>query len=388
VAALEARLGAREMAGRPEVKQDPASLRRELRRPLRPERTVSVRLPSLYSPVPYLPPLLGVAVGRALELSAAACVYAGRLGSLLAYVLLVALALRRAPAHRYALGLIATTPMAVFEAGALAADAATNALALLFFASVLGAAGRRGPLRTRELLELCGLAALLGLSKQAYVPLALSAALIPAERFSGPRARLGALAALLAAATLPTALWLAAVQQANVQPLTRASDPAAQIRFVLGHPLETARTFLVTGVAHSLRYVRTFVGHLGYLDVRLPLAVYIAHPIVMLGVAVADGGRASPVRGWGRGILLATAALTWIAVMAMAYVGWNRPGDELVRYVQGRYFIPLAPLVVCAVHLGRGRGLSRPLALGALAAGALVLAVGTVALAQRYWAPA
>ena len=129
----------------------------------------------------------------------------------------------------------------------------------------------------------------------------------------------------------------------------------------------------------------TFVGKLGHLDVSLPAAVYVVYPLTLLAVAVLDGDRESPLRGAGRAVFLGAATATWFAVMLLAYVGWNAPQDEIVRYVQGRYFIPLAPLLVCALHVPSWSGLSRPLGWLAVSAATGMLVVASIALYQRYW---
>lgn len=382
---LEEGLGARRLVRSPRVRQDREGLRAELLRPLDPDDRVAVPLPSLYSPVAYLPAGLGIAAARLLDLSAAACVYAGRLGNLVMYALVVALALRRTPAHHFALGMLAVTPMAVFEGAALGADAATNALALLFTALVLRAAAASGPPRRAEWTELAMVAALLGLSKQAYVPLVLAVVLVPASRFAGARARLGAVAAVTAAGVVPAVLWFLALRELQLERLVSGSDPEAQIVFLVQHPLQGAEVLLETLGAHFERYVRTFVGQLGYLDVLLPRWVYTLQPLALVAVSLFDGGRDSPVRGAGRALFVAVAVLTWLSVVVLAYVGWNVPGDDLVRYVQGRYFIPLAPLLACAVHLPRGGGLPRVPGLLAAATATALLALSCVLLVQRYW---
>jgi uncharacterized membrane protein len=229
------------------------------------------------------------------------------------------------------------------------------------------------------------LAALVGLSKQAYAPLALIVGLVPVARFSGARARLGFVCAVSAAGIVPAGLWFLALRGLDLGPLTSGSNPQAQIAFLVSQPLQGADVLLNTLLAHFGRYVRTFVGQLGSLDVWLPTAVYAIYPLVLLAVSVLDGGRASPVRGWGRGVLLGVAVILWLSVMLLAYVGWNLPGDTVVRYVQGRYFIPLAPLLACAVHLSWRVAPSRLAAWLSIAAATVVLIVATVAVVQRYW---
>ncbi len=71
--------------------------------------------------------------------------------------------------------------------------------------------------------------------------------------------------------------------------------------------------------------------------------------------------------------------------MLLAYVGWNLPSDVLVRYVQGRYFIPIAPLIACAIAWPSRSRLPRAPALLAIASATLVLGLASIAVVQRYW---
>ena len=382
---LETRLGAAPIRRHPERVQDPERLRRELARPIDAAPRVPVRMPSLYSPVPYAPQALAIAAVGAWGGSAVACVWAGRLANLALYTVLVWWALRRAPAHRWTLLLLATTPMALFEAAALGADAPSNAFAFLLVALVLRAGVGRGTLSGREIAGLAVVAALLGLCKQAYAPLALLALAIPGRRFADPGRRAAAVCAVAAAGLLPAGLWFAALQGLDLAPLVRGADPDAQMRFVLAHPWRTLEIFGATLERTFPVYVRTFVGYLGHVDTPLPGAVYWLHPLLLVGVSVWDGGRRSPVGAGARLVLVAVAALSWLATMLLAYVGWNRPGDEIVRYVQGRYFIPFATLLFLALHHPRSPGLPAAAGWAAAAASAAVLAVAVAAVAGRYW---
>jgi uncharacterized membrane protein len=385
VVELEKRLDARSLYRHTGRRADRRALAREARRPLDESDRMRVALPSLYSPLAYLPQAFAMATLRAFAAPAVAHVWAGRLANLAVYLLLVAFALRRAPAHRWTLCLIAATPIAVFEAAALGADAFTNGAAFAFIAAVLAAAARRGPLAGRELGELAALAALVALAKPGYSPLALLVALVPGARFASPRARAGAAAAVLAAGVLPAALWMGLLQTLPLRPLTSWADPQAQIAHVLEHPLRVIGVLAQTLVRGIPAYVRTGVSDLGHLDVALPTVLWAVWPLVVAAVAVADGGRASPVRGAQRALLPAIALACWVAAMLLAYVGWNRVGDDAIRYVQGRYFLPFAPLPFLALHRSGGDGPSRRGAQAVVVAVALALAIAVAAVARRYW---
>jgi hypothetical protein len=384
---MKARLAPKARDG--DRRQDPARLRAELREALWPEDRVRIALPSLYSPLPYAPQALGVLAGRALGAPPVAFVWLGRALNLAFYVGCVYLALRIAPAHGFAFLLLALTPMALFEAASLAADGSANALAFLLAAAVLRAADPARPsVGAREVAALALVASALALTKQAYAPLAAAALAIPAARFRSRRAWLVSVAAVTGAALLAAGLWFAALRGLELPRLTYASDPAAQLRWMAAHPLEAAVVFAHTALARADTWLRTFVGVLGSLDVPLPTAVYAVHPLVLLVAVALDGGPRSPVRGARRAVLLGVVGATGLGVLLLAYVGWTRPGDDTVRHVQGRYFIPLAPFAAAALHLPNAVRVPGAARAAALAWSAAALALSVAALADRYWSAA
>jgi len=376
-------------ARRERLPHDATRLRRELGEPLAPEDRVPIALPSLYSPLPYAPQALGVLLGRAAGAPPVAYVWLGRALNLALYAGCVFAALRLAPAHRLAFALLALTPMALFEAASLAADGPANAAAFLFAAAVLRAAAPRAtPLHVREIAGLALLGSALALTKQAYAPLALATLAIPSSRFASRAAQLGGVAAVAGAAACAAGLWFLVLRGLELPRLTYAADPDAQLAWILAHPLDAALVPLRTAILRAGAWLRTFVGVLGSLDVPLPAPVYATHAVVLAGVAALDGGPRSPVRGAARAALLGAAALSGLAVLLLAYVGWTRPGDGAVRHVQGRYFIPLAPFAAAALHVPRGASLPGALRVAALAWAALLLALAAAALAARYWSGA
>ncbi len=139
--------GVAEVAGHPERRLPPGLLAAAWRLPLAPERRVLVPagLLSPHAPVAYLPAAAAVAAGRLLALGPLPLLYLARLGNLAAALAVSWAAVRFAPAQRWLLALLALTPMAMFERSSAAADALTNALALLLVSCLLSLALRRSP---------------------------------------------------------------------------------------------------------------------------------------------------------------------------------------------------------------------------------------------------
>lgn len=384
--ALPTRLG-RGLQMHSERRQDPARIERELARSPDLDDRLWRPLPSLYSPVPYLPQAAGVGVARALGLPVVAFAYAARLGNLAAFLALTWLALRATPAHATSLLVVALLPMTLFIAASVTADALTNALAFAWMGLVLRASCAGPRLPPREILALGAVAAGLGLAKPGYALLTALALAVPAARFAGRWQRAGVLAGWVAAALVPALLWSAYLTTLAPDPLVPQSDPASQLRWMAGHPGEFAAVLLATLASMRRIWVASFVGVLGHADTWLPRWLYTLQPLLLLAAGIADGGAASPLRGWRRALALATALGTALATLALAYLMWNAVGDRYVQGVQGRYFTPFAPLALAVLHVSRGRGLVGTARLPFVALAVLALAVALERVASRYYGP-
>jgi hypothetical protein len=139
------------------------------------EPFISVASFAWYSPLPYVPQAAAVAVVRVAGGGVDAMLIAGRLASVLAYVGIVWVAIRRSPVGRWALCITALLPVALFQgATSLSPDAMTTAIALLVISSALRMAADPSPRLPRAfLVEATVLGLALGLCKPSYAVLLL-----------------------------------------------------------------------------------------------------------------------------------------------------------------------------------------------------------------------
>jgi uncharacterized membrane protein len=124
------------------------------------------------------------------------------------------------------------------------------------------------------------------------------------------------------------------------------ANAAAQITHILLHPFAVVPISWRTLTQFSANYFNEFIGVLGWLDTELPRwfvrGAGLALIASFLGVCASTPGP----RSW---LPLAIAALGAGAVFGAMYLTWTRPLAPFVDGVQGRYFIPMAPLVALAV---------------------------------------
>lgn len=367
-----------------ERRQDRARIEREFARPQELFPRSWRALPSLYSPVAYLPQAAGVAIARWLGLPVVAFVYTGRLANLAAFLAVTALALRATPAHATTLLLVALLPMTLFLAASLSADTVTNALAFLWLGLAWRATSAGPPLAARAVVALGLVAAALGLAKPGYALLVAIAFAVPGSRFTSRARRAATLAGWVAAAFVPGLLWSLYVTALAPDELVPEADAGAQLHWITTHLCAFAGVILSSVVSMGRLWLASFVGVLGHADTWLPVWLYGLQPLVLLAAAVADGA-ASPLRGGRRALAFATAVVTAIATLTIAYVWWNAVGAGLIRGVQGRYFTPLAPLALAALHAPRAKGLPGMTRLAFLGFAVFALGIAIARVSARYY---
>lgn len=303
-----------------------------------------------YSPIAYLPQATGILLARLVHLPPVMMMYAGRGMNLVAWIVLIGLAVRFMPYRKWAVVVIGLLPMALFDAISLGADVMFYGLLAWSLSLILRNVHDRRQLSTRWLIGLIVLLSAITLTKQIgflFVPLAL---LIPAASLGTKRRLLIKRLALIVIPIAVFASWFFVVSRLNLLNTSDFQpDPTAQIKFIFERPLGYLdvlyRTFFFIpsdGVA------RSFIGNFGWVDA--PLSELIAN-IGYIGLAfllfVSYGKQqASRLTRNSKLLLMLVGFLYWLAVTTALYVYYDPVHYKTVIGLQGRYFWPLLVLAV------------------------------------------
>ena len=322
-------------AGRPDLEVGVERLRAASRIPLQRERLVLVTFPAQYSPIPQLPTVIPCSVGLLLGVRPLLVLYIARCCNVAALILLLWLSARRLGEHAAPLIAVGLLPMTLYVAGSFSPDAVTIGVACLVTALVLTPSGDRSYWVTLLVAPF-----VLSLCKPTYFLLPLLVLCTARHKWKRN--------ALLLSVIVAGVIAAGAIARRDYFPMRTdvMTSPAAQLRFVCAHPVTTLSVFTTDYLQHSLQYVDHFVGHLGWLDVPLP------RPFVMLVFALllCVAFTASPLMNWK------TRCVAWLVVAASAllvslsqYMAWTAVGAPFVEGMQGRYFLPLAPIAFASM---------------------------------------
>ena len=330
-----------DMPHHPEVKQDLATLWAMRRLPLKPEDRRFIRFP-WYSPTNYFPQAAGIAIARALGAGPLLLHYAGRLGNLLAWSLLIYVALRWIPVMKWTLALLALMPMSLWLAATLSADAMVNALCFLYVAVTLYLAiGDEKPMTAGRAWALVGLSAAIALAKTAYLPILLLTLMIPARKFGGRGKYWLFFALVLSVGVAVNIAWTLCTYRDFVNP---GRSPSAQAVYVLHHPLNMLGDYV--GQLFSIAFLCSIVGKLGWYDTRLLRPLVVCYAAVLIWTAWMAGASAAQLNGRQKSIIAVAAVGMWLALFLIMDLAFTKVGNSAITSLQGRYLIPLTPLVL------------------------------------------
>lgn len=324
----------------------------------------------------------------------------GRAVNGLAYALLTACSVKRAPVAKAAFMAAALLPMSLHVGVSFSRDCLLIGFAYLFTALCLDFALTEKQLTPKNGWPLFGLAFLLAPAKYVYVPLLFLFFLIPAVRLGKRpvRVRLAFVGAVLAGllvtssffynhVTVPVGNGIAAVQEAlhldshrlwdsekdgaalleslqdetyvhYEEELARAEEAEANLAdsicytpgYILTHPLDTLMLVLNSVVEQMDHYLRTLVGgSLSYYTIDIAWGwVLLLYGILAVACIPGPG---EPVPALSVRLWLGLAALACAGLAVAGCVTWTPTYYTTIYGLQGRYLLPVLPAALAAMTL-------------------------------------
>ena len=93
-----------------------------------------------------------------------------------------------------------------------------------------------------------------------------------------------------------------------------------------------------------------FIGVLGWLDTPLPSIIIFLYFTVLLFFALSDHNDQTIINFRKKFILLISVTSGVLIIITSIYLQFNSIGNTIIEGIQGRYFIPLSPLVFLLLY--------------------------------------
>lgn len=304
---------------------------------------------ALYSPVPYLPQAIGIAIGRFFNSSPLVLFYIGRLFNLFTWVCLVYSAIRLAPFFKWPLVLLALMPMSLFQAASVSADSATNGLSFFLIAITLRYAfDENKVIRGRELCILFLTSILLVFCKVFYFFIPFIFLAIPVKKIGKKKKYFIFFFLLVLLMITMVTAWAFIIKDIYI-PL-RGSSPAEQLHFIFSNPFKFIYIMFSTWLTNGFS-LESFIGNLGWLDTDIRFQ--FLYFIVLIFISLINRQENIMIKLTEKSIFFTITLATASLISTLLYLSWTEVGSKIINDIQGRYFIPISPLLFLLFYSNR-----------------------------------
>lgn len=309
---------------------------------------------AIYSPLAYIPSALAHGVVGLFNGPLLVALYLGRLLSMLMVLLAFMLALQVIPFGKWIVFAVGLIPMTVASASGINADGMTLSMSLLFIAITFFITFRKKAVSKWWFGLLFGLMASLALVKQAHIALLPLALLIPIlnSRYRKKEVYISMAGAFIIALAV-FMVWFKATDQIVIN-FVPSIQPDLQKAFIFQAPTGFIKALLSTYLTNygNGTFIGLF-GNFGWLTATLPTLFIVISTLVLYFAVQArekDEQRLTslPVkqvrffRVWCVAVFMAVLLM----ISAALYVYWTPYKEKFIMGIQGRYFLPILPLLL------------------------------------------
>jgi len=311
-----------------------------------PVTAVSITAIITYSPIPYFASALAITIGKILNLSPLILMYVGRLANFFVWIFFIYMAIRITPVHKWVLLMLSLMPMAIFQGASLSADSFTMALSFLVIAIFFKFSfdDIKKEINIIDIGFLFLLMSLLALSKQTYLFLIFLFFLIPVNKF-GSMKKMFLIFSLLFISTFGLSIiWNMGVNRFYMPGYPGVSI-LGQTSFILSNPLNFLGTLLNTLFTwdYLSSIIRTFVGNFGWDPAQLPGWLIVLY-LSMLSLTSLLDKTDITINFKQKTITFITFFIIFVLICISMYITATPVAQNTIRAIDGRYFIPVAPL--------------------------------------------
>ena len=304
---------------------------------------------AVYSFVQYIPQATGIALARLVTDNAYLITYGGRIVNMIFALLVLYFAIKLMPFGKKLLLIPAMIPIAIEGFTSLSPDAMTISVAFFYIAYILHLAfGEKEQIGIKEKAILLISSIVIALCKIVYIPLVGLILIIPKEKFKnqGNKNKILNFCVTAGIAVMINLIWLAI--SSRYLSTFREGDSKIQVLLALQNPILYIQNVLYTFNLNGSNYLLSLFGSdLGWGEL---IKLYSIVPYAFLGIylftAITDNELKDKFKRY---------QIVWISLVVLAIVGliftslyvqWTTVGQTSIAGIQGRYFLPILPLVM------------------------------------------
>lgn len=319
----------------------------------------------------YIPQAIGIKIAKLLDLNVVWLIWLGRICNLLFYTTIVGFAIKKTPMFKVPFALVTMLPMSVYMASSLSIDSSINALGLLAIAMFFKMYScPDNAITMKEILLFDIVVFFCAICKITYIFLIFLLLLIPISKFTNKKQYAlmtsSNIAVLLTFFYLYTAYISHTIKLPRIENLLGLENSKSinnstiannSLNSTAKNPLSLKTIKIVLKSAFLQlyeQYRRLFI--FGWMTYRSKLLTVISLAYYsIIGVFYPEKTNRSKKT---RFFILLIFSIIYLSTYVAIFVGYTlylNPDATIVRGVQGRYFIPILPLIPFMICINKDK---------------------------------
>ena len=303
------------------------------------------------NPIGYIPNIIGAKLGEAYKKNPIIVQWWSRAFGLFAYLLIVFFAIRITPVYKNVLMLIALAPMSLYQSASVTYDTLCNATTFLIMAFIIKWLLQKEKVSTREISLFCAAFAIQVFSKAGYYFIPFLVLIIPSEKFSFSYSKIKLPILFAAILMLPTFTWSVYMNSFHFQGGTPLQNdflisPSQNLAFHLKNIPGMIDDLVSNVLMYGKNWIIGCIGRFGYSYTPLPDGWIFMYVLALFGMASIDHNGNIKLTRMQRVISALILLVSLAALIVGLYLNFSPVGSRVIFGGQGRYFIPILPLLL------------------------------------------
>lgn len=300
---------------------------------------------AVYSPVQYIPQAIGIFIARLFTNKVLIMAYAARVLNALICGLILYYAIKKMPFGKNIMLLCVYIPILLEGICTMSADGITISISFLFVAYILNLINDKEKIINRkDILVLTILSVVIAFCKIVYLPLIGLLLLIPKDKFKNYKNKTLVILAIWIIAVTCSLLWLGVANKYLA--LQTAGSSTSKIMNILQHPIQYIQILIYTmnsdGQSHLMSL---FGGRMTWSSISLIFIVPYTLFILFLILSTTERDIKQKINMFSKTIVILVILAIAVLIYTSLYMHWTDDGAVKISGVQGRYYLPILPLL-------------------------------------------
>ena len=302
---------------------------------------------ALYAFLCYIPQAIGVFIGRIFNLPIIVQVILGKMCNFAMFVTLTYLSIKYIPNKKNLIMLVCLIPMTMQSAASLSPDCMIIALSIALVSFISWARVTKKIFEKKHFIVLSLLLLFLSVCKIVYLPFCFLILLIPKECYKNMKNKMIYTISILLISIIISYIWLKICTPFLYSfTVYRGSNPEEQLKYILSNPFNYIKVLLKTVIRNSKIITEGMFGlYLGKYTITTSRFLAYFSWVLVIVLLIINNNRKFILKNIEKIYVGLIIIGTTILMLTALYLQWTPVYEDGVGGIQGRYFIPLIPLL-------------------------------------------